>query len=147
MYSLNCGEIHEANSNAISLWAKVPPPRPDVERMPIAPVFSIHFCGESTKAFVPASLINWSNSTSLKFGLFSCSHVPTNSSVNRVRSQCFYNICWKLRIFMSCYVGQANKIIVCPDRQHSYISTLRSYLAFKGFSCHSGNLLFIFLII
>ena len=40
--SLNSTEIHEANSNAMSLWANVPPYRPGFAIIPRAPVFSIH---------------------------------------------------------------------------------------------------------
>ena len=43
------GEIHEANSNAMSRCAKVPPYRPDFEVIPIAEVVSIQRCGERTK--------------------------------------------------------------------------------------------------
>jgi hypothetical protein len=81
MYSLNSGEIQEANSKAISLCAKVPPLRPDLEVIPIALAELIHFYGERVKAFEPDSWIKESNSTPLKFGLFNCSHNPRISMV------------------------------------------------------------------
>ena len=54
-YNLNSGEIHDANSKAISLWAKVPPPYlPAFEIIPIALVASIHLRGVRLKLFKPA---------------------------------------------------------------------------------------------
>ena len=54
MYSLNSGEIHDANSKAISLWANVPPLRPYLLTIPTAFVDSIHFDGDIVNAFEPA---------------------------------------------------------------------------------------------
>jgi hypothetical protein len=76
MYSLNSGEIHDANSKAISEWAYVPPYLPDLDVIPIALVASIHRCGVRVNAFVPDSFLKVSNSTPLKSGLFNCSHKP-----------------------------------------------------------------------
>lgn len=55
----------------------------------MALVLSIHFCGDNTKEFNPASFLNWSNSTSLKLGLFNCSQTPKNSIVFLERNQFF----------------------------------------------------------
>ena len=55
MYNSNSTEIQLANLNAISLWAKVPPYRPDFEINPMALVVSIHFLGDRVNAFRPAS--------------------------------------------------------------------------------------------
>src|SRR5690606_8045934 len=79
--SLNSIEIQEANSKAISLWANVPPYRPDFETIPIALVLSIHRLGVITKLFSPACFLNPSNSTGLKSGLFIISQKPKSSMV------------------------------------------------------------------
>ena len=76
---ITVADIHEANSKAISLWAKVPPFLPDFDIIPIAYVLLIHLLGAKTKAFPPASFQNWSNSTSLKDGLLIFSQNPRNS--------------------------------------------------------------------
>ncbi len=55
--SLNSAETQDANSKAISLWANVPPDRPDELLRPIAPVAEIHFDGESVKLLDPASTL------------------------------------------------------------------------------------------
>src|SRR3989338_477026 len=80
-------EIQEANSNARSLCANVPPYLPDLEIIPIAFVVSIHFLGVNTKLFSPACFLNPSHSTGLKSGLFNCSQKPNNSTVFLFRSQ------------------------------------------------------------
>src|SRR5574344_839398 len=87
IYSLNSAETQVANSKAMSLWANVPPYRPDLEINPTAFVLEIHFCGERVKAFDPASCLKESNSTPLKSGLFNCSHNPRNSMVLLFRIQ------------------------------------------------------------
>ena len=61
MYSLNSAEIQEANSNAISRCAKVPPLRPDLEYIPIAAVVSNQRFGDKVNAFEPARDLNPSN--------------------------------------------------------------------------------------
>src|SRR5690606_11654482 len=48
---------------------------------------AIHFLGNKTKLLRPASFLNPSNSTDLKFGLCIVSHKPSNSMVLRLRSQ------------------------------------------------------------
>jgi len=63
---LNSADTHEANSNAISLCAKLPPFLPDLEIIPMALVFIIHFLGDRVNVLEPDSLIKESNSTPLK---------------------------------------------------------------------------------
>jgi hypothetical protein len=87
MYNLNSGDIQLANSKAISLCAKVQPYFQDFEIIQIAFVDSIHFLGVITKALLQASLLNWSNSTSLKSILFIFSQVQINSNVNLFLNQ------------------------------------------------------------
>ena len=82
-------EIQLANSKAICLWAKVHPPLPDLETIPMASVASIHFCGDMRKLLLHVSATNWSNSTSLKFGLYNDSQVPRKTSVLWLRIQFF----------------------------------------------------------
>ena len=48
----------------------------DIRRLAMAPVESIHFCGDNVNAFVPASALTASNSTRLNIGLFRDSHKP-----------------------------------------------------------------------
>lgn len=55
--------------------------------MPIAFADFIHFCSDNTKKFKPDSILNWSNLTSLKLGLLSCSHKPRYSIVDLTLSQ------------------------------------------------------------
>ena len=82
MYNLNSGEIQEANSKAISVWAYVQPPYlPDFEIIPMAFVVFIHCCGDIVNALEPDSFLKWSNSTTLKLELCICSHSPRNSMV------------------------------------------------------------------
>ena len=81
-YILNSAEIHEANSKAMSLYAKAPPYRPLFEIMPIAFVKLIHFLGDKVNELYPASDLIRSNSTELKFVLFKLSHKPKNSIVS-----------------------------------------------------------------
>lgn len=71
----------EPNSNAMSLWAKVPPYLPFFTIIPTALVFAIHSETLNTKLGKPACDLKWSNSTTLKPGLLICSQVPINSSV------------------------------------------------------------------
>lgn len=47
----------------------MPPYHPDLETIPIALVFTIHFCGDRVNAFVPDSFLKESNSIPLKSGL------------------------------------------------------------------------------
>src|SRR5690606_17540870 len=86
-YNLKLAETHEANSKAMSLWAKVPPFLPNLDTMPLALTVSIHLVGESVKELLPASYKRESNSTPLKSGLFRRSHKPKNSIVARERIQ------------------------------------------------------------
>ena len=51
--------------------------------MPAALVFLIHCPGLKTKLGSPACILKWSNSTTLKSGLYISSHVPKNSRVAR----------------------------------------------------------------
>lgn len=48
-YSLNSEDIHEANSNAISLWAYVPPYFPTLFIILTAFVLFIHLVNDRTK--------------------------------------------------------------------------------------------------
>nr|WP_245637306.1 hypothetical protein [Methanobrevibacter curvatus] len=87
-YNSNSAEIQAANLNAISEWAKVPPPyRPDLEIIPIALVSLIHFLGDIQKWGFADSTLNPSYMWGLKFGLFNFSHKPKYSIVLNVRSQ------------------------------------------------------------
>jgi len=74
---LNSTEIQDANSRAISLWANVPPSRPDFYI--IAVVLSIQRFGVITKLLSPACFLNPSNSTGLKSELKIVSQKPNNS--------------------------------------------------------------------
>ena len=49
---------------------------PDFDIIPIALVSLIHFCGDILNLLLPASFLNVSNSTPLKFSLLSFSHNP-----------------------------------------------------------------------
>ena len=83
IYNLTSAEIQEANSNAMSRWAKVPPPYlPDFVRKPMALVLLTHFEGVMTNEFLPASFLTASNSTRLKPSLLNISHRPMNSIVS-----------------------------------------------------------------
>ena len=84
---MNSALIHEANSNAISFCAKVPPPRPCLEIIPIAFVDSIHLEGDNVKLLLPDSNKKESNSTPLKLGLFIVSQSPKNSTLPLFLSQ------------------------------------------------------------
>jgi hypothetical protein len=53
-YSLNSTDTHDANSNAISLCAYVPPYLPALTTRPMAFVDSIQFLDVRTKLFNPA---------------------------------------------------------------------------------------------
>ena len=55
-------ETHDANSNAMSEMAYVPPYLPERAFIPIALVDSTHFVGDIVKAFNPASFLTPSNS-------------------------------------------------------------------------------------
>lgn len=59
------GELYPASLLQLSAFF------PDLETILIAAVVSIHFFGESVKAFYPASILNLSNSMGLKL-LSSC---------------------------------------------------------------------------
>ena len=107
---MNSADTHEANSKAMSLCANVPPVRPALLFIPIAPVASIHLLGDRVKLFVPASFLKVSNSTPLKLGLFILSHSPKNSIVARVRSQFFYDIFGFIGIFYSGNISQRNEV-------------------------------------
>ena len=65
----NSGEIHDANSNAISLCAYVAAYLPPFVTIPITFVDSTHLLGVNTKLLVPASPLIASNSIQLKLGL------------------------------------------------------------------------------
>ncbi|MBR1902417.1 MAG: hypothetical protein IJ826_05535 [Bacteroidaceae bacterium] len=60
---------------------------------PFAFVDSIHLDGDIVKALSPASFLNPSNSRGLKQGLNSCSQIPRNSIVLRLRIQFAIRIC------------------------------------------------------
>ena len=66
---MNSELTQEANSNAISIWANVPPLLPYLETIPIEFVLSIHLVGNKVNEFEPASFSKESNSTPLKFEL------------------------------------------------------------------------------
>ena len=53
----------------------------------IAPVSCTQVPGLRTKLGSPAFILKWSNLTTLKPGLYNCSHVPKNSSVDLLRIQ------------------------------------------------------------
>src|SRR3989338_496908 len=76
-----------ANSNAMSLCAKVPPYLPDFEIIPLAFVFSIHRFAVRLKLFNHACFLNTSNSMGLKCELFMRSQIPKNSMVVLLLSQ------------------------------------------------------------
>ncbi len=109
-YNLNSTEIHDANSNAMSETAYVPPYRPAQAFRPIAFVDSIHFVGERVKAFRPASLLNPSNSRGLKHGLYKPSHIPKNSIVFLFPHPIGNNAIWIFGIFLPSYIRDANII-------------------------------------
>ena len=73
---MNSGEIHDANSKAISRCANVAAYLPCLLIIPIAPVDSIHLFGVITNPLSPASFLIASNSRQLKFGLCNASHRP-----------------------------------------------------------------------
>ncbi len=55
----------------------------------MAPVFSIQLLTLIVKVGNPASFLKWSNSTTLKIGLYKVSQVPRNSMVLRFLIQFF----------------------------------------------------------
>ena len=79
IYNLNSDETQEANSKAISLWAYVPPYLPALDTIPMALVDSIHYLGDSVKAFAPESFLTLSNAIGLKLGLYIFSQRPKYS--------------------------------------------------------------------
>ena len=103
-YNLNFTLTAVPNSKAISGWANVPPYFPFRTISPIAFVLFTHSETEITKLGIPAWDLKWSNSTTLKLGLWICSQTPKNSKVYLVRSQ-FLIISADLTLFsleMSC---------------------------------------------
>ena len=55
IYNLISGDMQEANSNAISLWANVPPFFVGFVLMPIALNSLIHLVGDIVNEFLPVS--------------------------------------------------------------------------------------------
>ena len=126
-------EIQAANLNAISLWAKVPPYRPERDTSPIAPVVSIHFCGDKGKSVQPCFFSKPLEFEGFKIGVIQTLPNPKIFCGVAVSHPIADNGIRILR-FETCNVGKRN-VIDIVDFEYRYVGLFYVYL------CHGVSVL------
>ena len=65
-----CSAFLDIRTATVWPYSRIEPYRPALDTIPMAPVFSIQLLTLIVNVGNPASFLKWSNSTTLKFGLY-----------------------------------------------------------------------------